>query len=255
MPSGLVFVAIVVIWAVILAPRAVRLYERGASARTAHRFRSAMTALAGTTTKPVARVVHTSTKAPERAHAVEHSRVPSGAVGRRRRAMLLFGAVPIVLAALVLIGVLPVWVLFPAALPLGSFAIACLLTPLPTSPALTQVQIASDVTDAPVVAVPSTRRRIAPTFSAAAAYPQQTTNLVFAGADLSAFRSRSAAPGAIRPGFWAKARDLPPSLAVVEQDLAIASTYESVEAQLGLEHYVASPSEVDGMPYRRAANQ
>jgi hypothetical protein len=255
MPSGLVFVAIVVIWAVILAPRAVRLYERGASARTAHRFRSAMTALAGTTSKPAARVVHTSTKASETAHAGQRSRVPSGAIGRRRRAMLVFGSVPIVVAPLVLIGALPVWVMFPTMLPLGSFAIACLLTPLPSSPAPTQVQTSDHVTDSQVIAVPSTRRRIAPTVSAAAAYPAPTASLVFAAADLSAFRSRTSAPGAIRPGAWAKAKDLPPSLAVVEQDLAIASTYESVEAQLGLEHYVASPSEVDGVPYRRAANQ
>jgi hypothetical protein len=254
MPSGLVFVAIVVIWAVILAPRAVRLYERGTSARTAHRFKSAMTALAGSAPKPAARVVHTSTRASESAHAVERRRVSSGAVGRRRRALLMFGAVPLVMAVIVLIGALPVWVMFPAALPLGSFAVACLLTPLPTSITQPRVQPAADVTDSQVVAVPTTRRRIAPTFSAAA-LPPQATSLVFAAADLSAFRSRSATTGPIRPGSWAKAKDLPPSLVVAEQDLAIASTYESVEAQLGLEHYVASPSEVDGMPYRRAANQ
>lgn len=47
MPSGLVFIAIVVIWAVILVPRVARMYERGATERTTRRFQHAMASLGG----------------------------------------------------------------------------------------------------------------------------------------------------------------------------------------------------------------
>lgn len=47
MPSGLVFIAIVAIWAVILVPRVARLYDRGATERTTRRFQHAMASLGG----------------------------------------------------------------------------------------------------------------------------------------------------------------------------------------------------------------
>ena len=60
--------------------------------------------------------------------------------------------------------------------------------------------------------------------------------------------TRRARRSGLRPGSWTQAR-------VLEADLAIAGTYGSVEEQLGLEGYVASPSDVDGQPYLRAANE
>lgn len=242
MPSGVVFVAILVIWAVILAPRAMKLYERTATQRTTKRFSSAMAVLGSG--KTVARVavdtarrgskVVVDTRAPGVSATPTHQfeataeagpRPLSRATQRRRRvAAVCAGALTIAVVA-ALVGVVP-WVVVPAAgLPLVLFLGACAARPMQRRG-------------------PSTAR--VPSQSQPTPQLQPQTDATAPAVVMLA--TRRARRSGLRPGSWTQAR-------VLEADLAIAGTYGSVEEQLGLEGYVASPSDVDGQPYLRAANE
>ena len=241
MPSGVVFVAILMIWAVILAPRVMRLYERNATQRTTNRFSSAMTVLGGG--KAVARVavdtarrgskVVVDTRSP-RVAPMPDAAGADGAVGpiprrqhsravlRRRRAAVAGAGVVVVAVAAAVSGVLP-WIVVPvAAVPLVAFLGACAAT--------------------------AGQRRDRRVVSGAdpASTPAATPGTADAG--VAPLPTRRARRSGLRAGSWTQAR-------VLEADLAIAATYASTEERLGLDRYVASPSDVDGEPYLRAANE
>lgn len=250
MPSGVVFVAILVIWAVILAPRVMRLYERTATQRTTKRFSSAMTVLGSG--KSVARVavdtarrgsrvvvdtrgpsINAHTNRPRRVVAAGGVARPSRAVIRRRRVVALCVGVVGLAALAALVGVLP-WIAVPlAGLPLALFLGACA-----TSAARRREERTTAAAEQPVLA--------ANLGQAGAASPGLAHDSRSDGAiRLNARRARR--PG-LRAGNWTQAR-------VLEANLAIAATYSSTEEELGLDRYVASPSGVDGEPYLRAANE
>lgn len=252
MPSGLVFVAIVVIWAVILAPRIVRVYERGTSQRTTQRFRSAMSVLGRSQQDPV-RVVHTSKREvpPGSATLVTHNR--STAAARRRRTLMVLCSLPVITVLATVVGAVPAALTLVSILPAVAFVAACARVPLrSTAPVrvATDAQVATDaeLTSSSAQVVPPTRRFI----PAVGVVGPKLVGL--SDRDLFAFRSRSSAASSRRRGAWSQAQELSTRQAQEQQD-ALAATFSSVEEQLGLEQYVASPSGVDGLPYKRAANE
>lgn len=247
MPSGLVFVAIIVIWAVILAPRVVRVYERGTSQRTTQRFRSAMSVL-GRSQQDRVRIVHRSKHEPPGAQQVwPATRGSATAAVRRRRTLLVLCALPAITVLAVAVGPVPPAMTIVALLPVAAFLVACARVPLrSTAPNATSAN--PEAISSPAKVVPPTRRLITD-------LGVTTPHLgLMAGRDLSAFRSRSSASSSRRRGAWSQAQEMS-YLQVQEQQDALAATYSSVEEQLGLDHYVTSPSGVDGRPYKRAANE
>lgn len=251
MPSGVVFVAILVIWAVILAPRAMKLYERTATQRTTKRFSSAMTILGSGKTEARVAVdtarrgsrVAVDTRAPGVALAsggvpsrssagVERSGT-SPAVLRRRRVVATCAGTVILVAAAALLGAIPWFAVALAALPLVLFLGACAATAGSrrqpgTRHAAWAVEHLESVADGQTQP-PSANAGTGP-------------------ASVVVLSSRRARRSGLRAGLWTQAR-------VLEAELAIAATYASAEEQLDLERYVASPSDVDGQPYLRAANE
>ena len=245
MPSGVVFVAILVIWAVILAPRAVKLYERTATVRTTSRFSSAMSVLgsgkaaarvAVDTARRGSRVVidaPTSVVGPSQGFVVPPSaRVAAGAgkraagraVQRRRQVASICAAVFALAVVAVVLGALPLLALPVAAVPLVVYLTAC------------------------AAAAGTRRKREATRVSPAVAAVEQPVSKAGGRTDPMALPSRRVHRVGLRAGSWTQAR-------ILEADLAIAATYASTEERLGLDRYVASPSDVDGEPYLRAANE
>lgn len=252
MPSGVVFVAILVIWAVILAPRAMKVYERTATQRTTKRFSSAMTVLGNG--KTVARVAVDTARRGSRLRldtftpgvsgaGSEQAAAPGGgsrgvragrasrAVYRRRRLTAALTGVVLLAVLAGLLGVIPLYAVLLAGVPLALYLGACA--------ASTRQRRRASARQAPAPAITQEQ-------PPAGASPTSATQPEPDG--VAILSSRRARRSGLRPGSWTHAR-------VLEADLAIAATYASAEEQLGLDRYVASPSAVDGEPYLRAANE
>lgn len=248
MPSGLVFVAIVVIWAVILAPRVVRLYEQGTSQRTTRRFRSAMTVL-GRSQQDRVRTIHTS----RRSATERESPLPQRRTGgrqapvRRRRTLLVLSLLSAGGVVAGVLGFAPMWLAAVAAVPVMAFLLACARLPLSGA---NQPAESTEEPPGPLAAppLPATRRFVPHGQGFELAATDMPTPL-----HVTAFRARSAVRAHSRRGSWSRAQELA-TRQIQEQESALAATYNSAEEQLGLEQYVNSPSGVDGLPYRRAAN-
>ena len=246
MPSGVVFVAILVIWAAILAPQAVKLYERSASERSPQRFKAAMAVLGSG--RAVSKVsVDTSRRAP----AIKISRrgasgaglgSASGAAGLgaepsaskravKRRQQIALGCAALlgITVALVVAGLAPAFAVVLGALPLVSYLGLCAVTArLRQETQVANRGVASD----------------------------QSTPHEFEQSDAVGGGAAPARPRVV-PALARRSIDAPqPTQALHgEAEEALAATYESVEQQLGLDRYVASPSDIDGQPYLRAANE
>lgn len=253
MPSGVVFVAILVIWAVILAPRAMKLYERTATQRTTKRFSSAMTVLGNG--KTVARVAVDTARRGARVtvdtHAPEFSSPGLGqspdhgsgarrqgtsrAVFRRRQLTAAFGVFLLLATLAGLLAVIPWPAVALSGVPLVLFLGACAASAGHRRKAA--AVRAQNRVEAHDQALAAARQ---PDVADSAARSEPTGVVMLS--------SRRARRSGLRPGSWTHAR-------VIEADLAIAATYASPEEQLGLDRYVASPSAVDGQPYLRAANE
>lgn len=256
MPSGVVFVAILVIWAAILAPQAVKLYERSASERSPQRFKAAMAVLGSG--RVVSRV---SVETAKRAPAIKISRrgVSDAALGSasgagrlgaaasagkravKRRQQIALGCAALlgIIVALVVAGLAPAFAVVLGALPLVSYLGLCAVTArLRLSSRLGVAASESDQVAQPRSAQPRSAERPAAepeTADGGTAQPVPRVVPALARRSIDSAQSTQALHN--------------------ETEDALAATYESVEEQLGLDRYVASPSDVDGQPYLRAANE
>ncbi len=276
MPSGLLFIVILTIWAVILVPRMVRMYDQHATQRTTRRFRHAMSSLGGSrrTQRPVD-VMMVRRVAPVRRatvgvlldsavdlhldHGVDpflaestegddareqrlaaRRRASRTAVARRRRVMVgLFGGAA-VLALLGVLGVLPMWA------PMAPTLMLTVMVAVSRRHARQMEQWRQDLR------LRAEQRR------------QRSEVDVVPMAPVVAVRRRveesgGGVLGSVHPiGLRGQRRGMTPAQArLAEQYRALSATYVDTEDELGLDDYVggSTHADVDELPRLRAVNE
>lgn len=281
MPSGLLFIAILAIWAVILIPRMLRIYDHQSTHRSTRRFRHAMASLGGSrrARRPVDVVMVRRAESTPRAalgivldsavdlhldHGVDPFLGDEDVVGteqtrrvtarlaaakrasaRRRRVVLTLAGAVLLCFGLGIAGILPLAVaLVPSCLAIGMVVVSRRFARQQT---LWREE----------VRLRAEQRRAAHAVDVLPMAPVVPVRRILDDQGVAVLngkvRSRSSAQGAgVARGFAGGRGATPAQVRLMEQYRALSATYSDAEEELGLDEYIAGGGNGGREAYRGA---